>query len=291
MKKRNIPFGYQWENGTITVHPAESKIVIEIFAAYIAGRSLLQIAEALNKNGIEYLPGVIGWNKARLKRMIEDARYLGTESFPAIVEQTAFDKAQAIKSDRNTQKDIDRTAEIRTLPVPVCCATCGVPMRRLHDSRTSHQEKWVCQSCGTAIKITDTDLLSAITDRLNDLIADPKRVHYSPAVSEPPLELLRLKNEISRMLDGSMIDKELLKNKIFEYASRQYDELDAGERITMEMRAALLDTELLSSYSAELVKAIVTTITLHADKSVTLTLKNGQQVRKERSDGAHEHSA
>ena len=125
MKKRNIPFGYQWENGIITAHPAESKIVIEIFAAYIAGRSLLQIAEALNKNSIEYLPGVIGWNKARLKRMIEDARYLGTESFPAIVEQTAFDKAQVIKFDRNTQKDIDRMAKIRTLPVPVCCEACG----------------------------------------------------------------------------------------------------------------------------------------------------------------------
>lgn len=291
MKKRNIPFGYQWENGVITAHPAESKIVAEIFAAYIAGRSLLQIAEALNKNGIEYLPGVIGWNKARLKRMIEDARYLGTESFPAIVEQTAFDKAQVIKFDRNTQKDIDRMAEIRTLPVPVCCEACGVPMRRLHDSRTFHQEKWVCQSCGTAIKITDTDLLSAITDRLNDLIADPEQVHYTPAVSEPPLELLRLKNEIGRMLDGTVIDKELLKNKIFEYASRQYDELDASERITMEMRAALLDTGLLSSNSADLVKAIVTAITFHADKGVTLTLKNGQQVRKEQSDGAHEHSA
>ena len=291
MKKRNIPFGYQWENGIITAHLAESKIVIEIFAAYIAGRSLLQIAEALNKNSIEYLPGVIGWNKARLKRMIEDARYLGTESFPAIVEQTAFDKAQVIKFDRNTQKDIDRMAKIRTLPVPVCCEACGVPMRRLHDSRTSHQEKWVCQSCGTAIKITDTDLLSAITDRLNELIADPEQVHYTPAVSEPPLELLRLKNEIGRLLDCTMIDKELLKNKIFEYASRQYDELDVGERITMEMSAALLDTGLLSSYSTELVKAIVTAITLHADKGVTLTLKNGQQVRKERSDGAHEHSA
>lgn len=291
MKKRNIPFGYQWENGVITAHPAESKIVAGIFASYIAGRSLLQIAEDLNKNSIEYLPGVVGWNKARLKRMIEDTRYIGTESFPAIVEQTVFDKTQAIKFDRNTQKDIDRTTEIRTLPVPVCCATCGVPMRRLHDSRTSHQEKWVCQSCGTAIKIIDTDLLSAITDRLNELIADPEQIHYTPAVSEPPLELLRLKNEIGRMLDGTIIDKELLKNKIFEYASRQYAELDADGRITMEIRATLLDTGPLSSYSAELTKAIVTDITLHADKSVTLTLKNGQQVRKERSDGAHEHSA
>lgn len=76
-------------------------------------------------------------------------------------------------------------------------------MRRLHDSRTSHQEKWVCQSCSTAIKITDTDLLRAITDRLNDLLADPEQVHYTPATHESPVELLRLKNEIGRMLDGT----------------------------------------------------------------------------------------
>lgn len=291
MKKRNVPFGYQWENGIITAHPAESKIVTEIFAVYIAGRSLLQIAEALNKNSIEYLPGVVGWNKARLKRVIEDVRYLGTESFPAIVEQTTFDKAQTVKFDRNTQKDMDRATGIWMLPVPVCCENCGTQMRRHHATRTVYQEKWVCPNCGSVIKIADAVLLSAITDRLNDLISNPDCVHYTQAASEPPLELLRLKNEIGRMLDGSMIDKELLKNKIFEYASRRYAELDVGERITMEMRAALSDTGLLSSYSTELVKAIVTAITLHLDKSVTLTLKNGQQVRKEQADGELEHSA
>ena len=291
MKKRNVPFGYQWENGIITAHPAESKIVTEIFAAYIDGRSLLLIAEKLNKNNIEYLPGVVGWNKARLKRMIEDVRYLGTEPFPAIVEQDTFDKAQTVKFERNTQKDMDRTTGIWMLPVPVCCETCGTQMRRHHATRTVYQEKWVCPSCGSVIKIADAVLLSAITDRLNDLISNPDCVHYTSTASEPPLEIFRLKNETGRMLDGTMIDKELLKNKIFEYASQRYAELDAGERITMEIRGALSDTGPLSSYSAELVKAIVTAITLHADKGVTLTLKNGQQVRKEQADGELEHSA
>lgn len=58
MKKRNIPFGYQWENGIITAHPAESKIVVEIFASYIAGQSLLQIAEALNKTASSTCPAL-----------------------------------------------------------------------------------------------------------------------------------------------------------------------------------------------------------------------------------------
>ena len=35
MKKRNISFGYQFENGKIIRHPAESRIVNNIFEDYI----------------------------------------------------------------------------------------------------------------------------------------------------------------------------------------------------------------------------------------------------------------
>ncbi len=60
MKKRNISLAAtSGKTGVITAHPTESKIVIGIFTAYITGQSLLQIAEALNKNGVEYLPGVV----------------------------------------------------------------------------------------------------------------------------------------------------------------------------------------------------------------------------------------
>ncbi len=139
---------------------------------------------------------------------------LGTEIFPAIVEQTAFDKAQAIKFDRNTQKDIrphgrdpdaSGSGMLRNLRGNRCAAfmTAVPPIRK----------SGYAKAASTAIKITDTDLLRAITDRLNDLLADPEQVHYTPATHESPVELLRLKkNEIGRMLDGTMIDKDLLKN-------------------------------------------------------------------------------
>lgn len=54
MKIRNIPFGYQMENGRITLYPAESGTVREIFTAYLDGQSLLQIANSLNERNIEY---------------------------------------------------------------------------------------------------------------------------------------------------------------------------------------------------------------------------------------------
>ena len=112
MKIRNIPFGYRIENGTIHLHPTESQVVREIHAAYLDGQSLLQIAASLNERGVEYMPGAAAWNKARLKRIIEDVRYLGNETYPAIVKETDFYKAQEIKTARNTQKNVDRTADI-----------------------------------------------------------------------------------------------------------------------------------------------------------------------------------
>ena len=45
MKIRNIPFGYQFDNGKIISHPVESQIVSNIYENYLQGSSLLQIAK------------------------------------------------------------------------------------------------------------------------------------------------------------------------------------------------------------------------------------------------------
>ena len=93
-----------------------------------------------------------------------------------------------------------------------------------------------------------------------------------------------LKNEIGRLLDSSAIEKEPLKNRIFEYASLIYQSLDITQRITEMIRATLQRTRSLSCYNGELTAKIAAAITLHADKAVSLTLKNGQQIRKEKND-------
>lgn len=291
MKIRNIPFGYQMENGRITLHPAESGTVREIFTAYLDGQSLLQIANSLNERNIEYMPGVTGWNKARLKRIIEDERYIGSESYPAIIGQADFSKAQKTKAERNTQKDTDRTAAIFRLPVPVRCECCGNSMRRLHDSRTPHKEKWICRSCGMAIKISDDQLLAAITECTNAIIAAPTLLHHESSQADQPVASLRIRNEIGRMLDSTVIDKDSLKNRIFECASLAYSELDTTERITEHLRAAFENTKPLSCYNPRLTEQAVSAVILHTDQTVSLILKNGQEIRKENPDAAADASA
>ena len=281
MKIRNIPFGYQYINGVVALHPTESQMVKEIFHDYLQGSSLLQVAKKLNDSKVEYLPDVTGWNKARLKRLIEDERYLGTEAYPQIVEQDAFSRAQEIKAKRNTQKFVDRTAEIFQMTVPVVCGECCRPMRRIHDSRRSYGEKWICQNCGTVVKISDKELFKSVIEKMNMLIANPHLIRSAQKSTEPSITLCRMGNEIGRMLDSPNVDKEKLKNKIFECASLMYSELDTIERTTELLRAAFEKSGPLSSYNRALTERTVTEITLHADKNVGLTLKNGQQIRKE----------
>ena len=87
MKKRNVPFGYQYQNGVITTHPQEVAVLNRIFSEYQKGMSLSEIASRLNDENIEYQTGVTGWNKSRIMRLIEDVRYTGEEGFPAIIDK------------------------------------------------------------------------------------------------------------------------------------------------------------------------------------------------------------
>lgn len=285
MKKRNISFGYQFENGKIIRHPAESRIVSNIFEDYLQGGSLLQIAKKLNGCGAEYMPGVTGWNKARLKRIVEDVRYLGDETYPPIIDTDTFGKAQKIKAERNTQKDIDRSADIYSLNIPVCCEQCGQLMRRMHDSRTSFGEKWICQGCGAIIKIGDEKLLADVTECLNMVIGDTKLIDVPLRQKEPSSCLRRLENEIGRLLDSSEIEKETLKNKIFECASLRYSEMDTTESVTEMLKAAFEKSGPLSQYNQELTERTVSSISLNHDGSICLTLKNGRKIRKENRYG------
>ncbi len=130
---------------------------MNICKAYLADDSLLTIAQQLNEKQIEYMPGVLGWNKSRIKRIIEDERYLGTELYPAILDEKTYFDIQNLKSEKNTQKKIDRKSDIFQISVPIKCPVCGCEMYRRHDSRCKCKQRWICQNdnCRTLIPKTD----------------------------------------------------------------------------------------------------------------------------------------
>lgn len=282
MSNRTLPYGYCYRNGIIAIEPKESRVLKRIFSAYLNGDSMLTIAEQLNREKIEYASGIIGWNKGRLKHLIDNPRYLGTEVYPQIIEQATYEKIQKTKHSRNTQKDMDKAQEIFKLTVPVRCPICGSLMLRRHDSRCKCQERWTCENkdCRLRIEISDAELLDALSDLLGTVTADSITVSAEKPY-EPSTEVMRLNNEISRMLDATEIDKAILRNKMTECLSQKYRELGneccAVQRLKTELDSTADITERLNRTVSE--------IRLYTDKTADIILLNGQIIRKESDNG------
>lgn len=285
MKKRNIPFGYQYQNGAIAIHPQELTVIKRIFSEYQNGMSLLDIANRLNDENVEYQSGVTGWNKSRIMRLIEDERYTGKDGFPTIIDVRTHQAMVEMKANKNTQSATDRNHEIFHIDVSVICPACGCEMVRRHDSRFKKcQQRWLCSNaeCRTVIHKADSDLLNDITVLINWLIVNPELVQI-PAESahEPSVQVRKMENEIARMLDTFNYDKNTLRKKMMECVSLKYADIDSAPYTAHRLKAVLADAEPLSVFSLPLFKRTVQAIHLEKDGTVSIKLMNDQTVGKD----------
>ncbi len=284
MKKRNIPFGYQYQNGVITTHPQEVAVLNRIFSDYQNGFSLLEIANRLNDDNVEYQPGITGWNKSRIMRLIEDERYTGKDGFPAIIDKGTHQAIVEMKAHKNTQHGTDRSSEIFHIDVSMICPVCGSEMNRRHDSRFKKcQQRWICSNaeCHMAIYKADSDLLDDITVLLNRAIVNPGLVQIS-AVDEPmSVQTLKAENEIARKLDTLDYDKNDLREKMLECMSLKFADINSAPYIAHRLKAVLANAEPLSTFSLALFKRTVQSIHLEKDGTTAITLINNQTIRKD----------
>ena len=212
MKNRTMPFGYAYKNGVPVVEKAEKETVMFIINEYLNGKSLKCISEELSQRKIDFAPGKNVWNKARIMRIIDDSRYIGSAGFPQIIDETTYLALKRIKTGKNNQQGIDRTKGIYRLKTPVCCSECG---SKMHRRRTMHhrcKEEWVCNNadCKAIVKIEDSDLLAKITHCLNRVINNPNILHIPKnEICYRGSEKQRIENEIGRALEGSDINKDI----------------------------------------------------------------------------------
>lgn len=294
MKIRNIPYGYQYKNGSIAIQTEETETVTRIFTEYLNGLSLLKIAEQLNNEHIEYMPGVCGWNKSRIKRIIEDKRYLGSNGYPPIIDEDTHKNLMQIKSEKNTQKHIDRKSDIFNLGVPILCPKCSSKMCRRHDSNRKCQDWWLCQNnnCKNIISISDNDLIYGITECLNTVISNPDIIETVTDVDkEPSLDVRRLENEISRVLDSHSFDKNILRKKMLERVSLKYKDIDSQKYTSKRLKTDFANASPLIKFSMDLFNRTVKAIKLSTDGAVSIILINDQQIGKEQSDDTNSSNA
>lgn len=283
MKQRKTPFGYIIKNGIVTVDKIEADIVREIAKQYLGGSSLKTIAGGLTLRTIEYMPGKSDWNKSRIRRMIDDTRYIGNNGYPPILTEQEYSAMQAFKSQKNTQKNIDHSDNIFKLNAPVVCANCGGRMQRRIDNRRKTITRWRFTECKTSVNISDEDMLGGITELLNEVIADPESIQIPKSDYEESQEIKRLNAEISKELNTVGFDKEAIKQKMLTCVSEKYMSLGTEEVTAQSLKDIFKDTPPLTAYDSDLTDQAVSGIQLKENGTISLVLINGQRIGKEKS--------
>ena len=280
MKNRTVPFGYMLSGGKLQLHPQEAESVLQIFQAYSQGQSLKRIADTLREKCTEYLPGMCGWNKNRVSRIIRDSRYCGENGFPAIISPEAFAAANEIVKARNTQKNYVLEETISPATVAMTCGCCGEPVSRRTDRRTAYKQKFCCDHCGADYPMA--------SEALNDMIIDLLK-HVSlqlPIPSGKPLTVMRIENKIERLLESGNTDPSEVRRQVFDLAAEKYRHLSAGLETLDKLRTALAPANLSSSNIRKIVMETVKQITLMDHERIEITLINDQVLRKEQPNGS-----
>lgn len=292
MKNRRFPYGYEMQNGRIQICKAEFTILTEIFDSYINGNNLKKIADWLTAKHIQYLPDEYAWNKSRVKRIIEDKRYLGDDKYPPVISEEIFNRANSIKQSRRTTRNYVVTAENKPIVYLAKCAGCGSPLYHKTDLRCSESESWRCKAdkCGLNVKMTITELQKHITDLLNEIIVNPSVIEYIESENEESsTEIMRIENGIERLLSSSEFNKDEIQNLILECAAKKYNYDKSTQHITDRLKADFEKSSPLSDFSIELFENTLSAVLIDKNSSVSIELKNGNVIGKEYQNGCTDY--
>ena len=289
-KTRFIPYGYTMRNGRLVIDHDEADIIRHIFDSYIQGASLKELAEELTAQKIPYTEKTDIWDKARIARIIDNAKYTGDDEYDAIIDEDTFEYAVSAKAARQrntTEKECEGIALLRNR---VRCEECGSPMVRRICSKRKIKESWTCTNdeCGKRLRISDGDLLLKITLLMNRIIDNselmiPKRsIRHkdSPTVAG-------LQREIENELNSGHPSEDFIITKVSDIASRLYQETDAQSMIAAQIarkRISLMNPQ--ETFNCEYFSDLVSYISIGDSGRIMLHTKVDTEIAEREDDNA-----
>ena len=275
MRNRSIPFGYCYQNGVLAVHPQESQNVQAVFTAYLSGEPLSRIAAHLTAKLVEYLPGRWQWDKARVKRLLDNDKYIGNGEFPPIIKERDFQMAHQKKENASTNRQLV-DEDIKLFKGLTHCHHCGGPIVRRLDSRMEHPVTWKCPQCDYFLPLPDEGFKRRVFLLQKKLVEKPllaeKEEDEIPVAS---MEARRLTNEIFRKLDSGDFSEDELVNLALQCGLKNYEAISSAQHITDRLTATLLHAGSLSAFDRELFQRTVSEIHLTRKGEILLKLQNG----------------
>lgn len=280
MKIRIVSFGYKIENGKIVVAEEEATVVKEIFSEYAAGKGLKTIADTLTLKKVVYYDDDFVWSKNKVDRILANEKYIGSEGYPPIMTREDFGLAQKIK-EKKSFKERKGSPLVRYLERNIICGQCGKLLHR--DPLRETREKWYCTNgCKIERYISDVQIFDGILQILQKAKESPHLFEKTEAVLyEPTPEIIRMTNEIRRMMDSSEPNYAVGKKLILECAAakfRQCKEDKSTAYTDFVIRALAEEKDLLSE---QFLEKIAEMIRLEQDGKITISFINGTTLTSE----------
>lgn len=278
MKKiRFIPYGYTVHNGQTIINCIEAEVIRQIYMDYIAGASLKEIADNLTLQEIPYTEKTTVWDKARIARIIDNVKYIGTDEYEPIIDAKTYEQAVSIKKSRQRGTAERDNAAINVIRDYVVCAECGSHMIRRICSNSPIKKRWVCSNreCGNRTEISDTDFLQKVTIIMNRIIDNAELiVPKSTYKQKDSATLLRYQNDIINELNRPNPDEERIITKIRDIASLLYSDSQANKTVAGFIgRKKVMRMKCQDSFNSQYFSEIVAYICLDRSGRVTVHTK------------------
>lgn len=291
MPNRMISYGYGITEGKIAVVEKEAEIVRRIFREYQNGRELQEIAGRLTEERVEYYWGNTQWNKSKIFRIIENEKYIGSDEYPAIIEEKEFRRANEEKSRRGNKK-IALGKEIEYLRKITYCGQCGKPFCRR--TKWGKRERWYCPNgCKTEVYVDDELMFKEILSAVEAIIETPNLlVVQEPAQTyHPTQEIMRYTNEIGRITNQLQPSFSEGKKMILECAGLKFcackEESAAYTKFIREKAQKVWENK---SVGIEFLLDAVIRIDVYKDGKAVIGFRNGAEIigREAKSDAAED---
>lgn len=283
MKKiRYIPYGYTMRNGRTVISNEEAEVIREIFKAYLDGASLKAIAEELTGRQIPYTQKTTTWDKARIARIIDNAKYVGTEEYDPIIDEEMYEAAVSLKTSRQRNTCEKENDAIELLRGFVRCDCCGQPLKRRISAKHRIRESWNCTNdeCGIRVRISDTQLMETLTVLINRIILNNHLLQPKPRKRyEPDAQVTKIGNEIALELEGDEPSEDYIIAKTIEMASLMYEQSNTKLNLTVSIARKLAQTMVTQDeFNRDYFAALASYITLGEQGRVVLHTKTETEV-------------
>lgn len=282
-KTRYIPFGYTVRNGRVVIDTNEADIIKNIFNQYINGASMNEIASSLTEKRIPYSEKTCEWGKAKIARIIENTKYIGSGEYDPIIDEDMFQMADECKKSRRTRDIETESKAIEIIRPHMKCELCGHPMVRSIKNECRIREAWTCQNpeCKTTVRISDDDLLNKLTILINRIIENSTLLlPHSFSKGGENTTMKKLKEEIEAESMSENPSDTLILEKVASIAAEEYKNNNAMSMITARVaqkRVEMMDKQI--KFNTDYFSDIIDTIYLGTDGKIKVKTKTNTEIK------------